>query len=112
MKTTATTQGDVKIIALQGKILSSQDTADMHNEVRTALENNLRKIVLDLSGLDWMNSTGLGALVAVQGRLKNVDGQLKLAAINEVVADLLKLNKLNLIFDIQPTVTAAVASFR
>lgn len=112
MKTTATTQGDVKIIALKGKILSSQDTADMHNEVRLALDNNLRKIVLDLSGLDWMNSTGLGALVAVQGRLKNVDGHLRLAALTNSVGDLLKLNKLNLIFEIHPTVAAAVASFR
>ncbi|MBU0507305.1 STAS domain-containing protein [bacterium] len=112
MKTTATLEGDVKIIILNGKILSSQDTADMHIQVRTALEQNIKKVVLDLSGLDWTGSTGLGALVAVQGRLRNVDGHLKLAGVNPTVGELLKLNKLNLVFEMYPTVAEAVAHFK
>ena len=112
MKTTARTEGDVTIISLAGKIMSSQDTADMHNEIRTAIENSIRKVVLDMSGMDWMNSTGLGAIVAVSGRLRNTDGTVKLAAMNDTVRNLFKLNKLDMIFEIHPTVAAAVASFK
>jgi anti-sigma B factor antagonist len=112
MKTATRTLGEVLIVSLHGKIMSSQDTVEMHNAVRAAIEANTRNVVLDLSGLDWMNSTGLGGLVAASGRLRNVDGHLKLAAPNATVSSLLALNKLNLIFDIFPTVEAAVASFK
>ena len=112
MKTTATTLGDVTVIGLAGKIMSSQDTNDLHGEIRKAIENSIRKVVLDFSGLDWMNSTGLGAIVAASGRLRNAGGVLKLAAPNATVSHLIELNKLNLIIEIHPTVEAAVASFR
>ncbi|RPH95645.1 anti-sigma factor antagonist [candidate division KSB1 bacterium] len=112
MKTSARTEGDVMVVSLQGKIISSQDTADLHGEIRKAIENSIHKVVLDMAGMDWMNSTGLGAIVAVSGRLKNADGTLKLAAMNETVSNLFQLNKLNLIFEIHPTVAAAVASFK
>jgi anti-sigma B factor antagonist len=112
MKTTATTAGEVTIIALVGKIMSSQDTTDLHGELRKAIENSTRKVVLDFSGLEWMNSTGLGAIVAASGRLRNAGGVLKLAAPNATVSHLFELNKLNLVFEIHPTVEAAVASFK
>jgi anti-sigma B factor antagonist len=112
MKTTATTVGDVTVIGLSGKIMSSQDTAEMHGEIRKAIENSVHKVVLDFSALDWMNSTGLGAVVAASGRLRNAGGVLKLAAPNATVSHLIELNKLNLIFEIHPTAEAAVASFK
>jgi anti-sigma B factor antagonist len=112
MKTTASTVGEVTIIGLAGKIMSSQDTNDLHGEIRKAIENSSRKVALDLSALDWMNSTGLGAIVAASGRLRNAGGVLKLAAPNATVSHLFVVNKLNLIFEIHPTVEAAVASFK
>ena len=112
MKTTASTVGEVTIIGLAGKIMSSQDTTDLQGEIRKAIENSTRKVVLDLSAMDWMNSTGLGAIVAASGRLRNAGGMLKLAAPNATVGHLMELNKLNLIFEIHPTVEAAAASFK
>lgn len=112
MKTTSRIAGDVTVIGMQGKIMSSQDTADLHGEIRKAIENSVHKVVLDMSALDWMNSTGLGAIVAVSGRLKNANGAMKLACMNETVTNLFALNKLNLIFEIHPTVDAAVHSFK
>jgi anti-sigma B factor antagonist len=112
MKITTRTEGEIRVIALQGKIISSQDTAELQQEIRKVIEDNVKKVVLDLTGLEWMNSTGLGALVAVMGRLRNVDGHLRLAHLNEMVNSLMTLNKLNLVFDIHPTVEAAIAGFR
>ena len=112
MKTTANTVGEVTVIGLAGKIMSSQDTSDLHGEIRKAIENSVRKVVLDFSALDWMNSTGLGAIVAASGRLRNAGGVLKLAKPNATVSHLIELNKLNLIIEIHPTVEAAVASFK
>jgi len=112
MKTTSRMEGDVMVISLHGKIISSQDTADMHGEIRTAVEANTKKVILDLGGLEWTNSTGLGAIVAASSRLRNADSILKLARPNEAVSGLLAMNKLNLVFEIHPSVEAAVASFR
>ncbi|MFZ5432455.1 MAG: STAS domain-containing protein [Calditrichota bacterium] len=112
MEVTARTLGGIKIIALTGKILSSQDTAGMHNEVRLAVEADSIKVILDLSGLDWMNSTGLGALVAANGRLTGVGGELRLACPNDTITELLHLNKLDRVFEIYPDLESAIASFR
>jgi anti-sigma B factor antagonist len=72
--------------------------------------DNRNKVVLDFAGVDWINSTGLGMLIAANGLLRDIDGEMKLAAVNDSVSGLLKMNKLHLVFDIYPTVENAVAS--
>ena len=59
-----------------------------------------------------MNSTGLGTLIAAQGLLREVESELKLVGLNDSVKSVITVNKLNLVFDIHPTVEAASGSFK
>lgn len=98
----------VLIVAPNGRILNEQDTAEFKDTVKSAMINGQRKVVADLSGVDWMNSTGIGALVNSYTMLKEADGEFHLAALNESVLNVLKINKLNLVFDIHASVDEAL----
>lgn len=112
MRVTTHTDGDVFVIGLHGKIMGDPETAEIMDTMKEAMYANHRKVVLDLSGVDWMNSTGLGTLIAAQGLLREVASELKLAGLNESVRSVMTVNKLNLVFDIHPTVEAASGSFK
>jgi anti-sigma B factor antagonist len=111
MKVSTGHHNDVFVIALSGKIMGGEDTTPFYEAVNSAVADNKKKVVLDLAGVDWMNSSGLGMLIAGSARLKNVAGQMKLARPNEIVSKLLALNKLDLIIEVHPSITAAAASF-
>ena len=111
MKITTHNEGDVFVIGLHGKIMGQPETDELMDTVKQAMYQNMRKVVLDLGGVDWMNSSGMGTLIAAQGLLREVDCELKLSGLNDSVRSVMAVNKLNLVFDIHPTVDAATGSF-
>jgi anti-sigma B factor antagonist len=98
----------IYVISPNGRIMTDQDTAEFKDTVRDAMTSGRRKVVADLGGVDWMNSTGIGALINGYTMLKEADGDFRLANVNESVFNVLKINKLNLVFDIHPTLDEAL----
>jgi anti-sigma B factor antagonist len=111
MRITTRTEGDIFVIGLQGKITGDPETSDLIDTVKSAMFTNQQKLVLDFAGVDWINSSGLGALIAAQGLMRESRGELRLAGLNDSVKMVMVINKLNLVFDIHPTVAEAAASF-
>ena len=70
-----------------------------------------RKIVVDLSGVTFVDSSGLGALVAGLKSARQASGDLRIAAPPEQTVAVLKLTSLDRVFRIYPTVEDAVATF-
>ena len=91
--------------------MGDPETAELMDTVKQALYSNHHKVILDLEGVDWMNSSGMGSLIAAQGLLREVNSELKLAGLSDSVKTVMNLNKLNLVFDIHPDVQAASTSF-
>lgn len=100
----------IYVVAPNGRIMTDQDTAEFKDTVREAMINGKRKIIADLSGVDWMNSTGIGALINGYTMLKEAEGELRLAAVNDSIFNVLKINKLNLVFDIHPSLDEAITA--
>jgi anti-sigma B factor antagonist len=112
MNVTSHVQGDVFVLAIEGKILGGPDTAPFLQLLQTAIDNNLKKVIVDLHAVPWMTSSGLGMLIGARARLRSAGGELRLARPDETVCAMLVLNNLELIFGIHPTVEEAVSSFR
>jgi anti-sigma B factor antagonist len=70
-----------------------------------------RKIVLDLSNMEYLSSAGVGILVGLLKKSKGGDGALKLCSLQEPIRELFELLRLNTIFEVYPTLDAALASF-
>jgi anti-sigma B factor antagonist len=103
--------GDVFVIAIQGQILGGADTARFLQVVQTAIDQNLKKVVVDLHEVPWMTSSGLGMLIGARARLRSTGGELRLARPDESIRAMLVLNNLELIFGIHPTLEEAAVSF-
>jgi len=104
--------GDVTVIALKGKMMGGAETMAVHEKVKELSENKNNKVVIDLSKVKWMNSSGLGILIGCMTTLKNAGGELKLAAVTQKVQSLFMITKLVTIFDTEDDVETAVRNFK
>jgi anti-sigma B factor antagonist len=74
------------------------------------MKDGISKVVIDLGGVKWINSSGLGVLMAAMTTLKNSEGKMKLANVTEKVESLLMITQLIRIFETFDSVDRAVSS--
>jgi anti-sigma B factor antagonist len=110
MKIKEKIENQVAILSLSGKMMGGPETTELHDHIRSLLGDGIKKVVIDLGGVKWINSSGLGVLMAVMTTLKNADGQLKLANVTEKVESLLMITQLMRIFETYDSVERAAAS--
>jgi anti-sigma B factor antagonist len=67
-------------------------------------------LVIDMTGLGFLDSSGLGVLVSALRRIRSVGGDLKLVIDSETIRKLMRLTALDLVFDISPTLAEATAT--
>jgi anti-sigma B factor antagonist len=99
------------IITLKGNVMGGPDAQEFHDLLGKLLEEGKKNIVIDLGGVKFMNSTGLGMLISGYTSVKNKDGVMKLANATEKINSLLVVTKLITIFDNYDSVDEAVKSF-
>ena len=104
--------GDVVVLALKGKLMGGPETMAVHEKVKGLSENKVTKVVIDLSKVKWMNSSGLGILIGSMTTIKNAGGEMKLAAVTEKVQSLFMITKLVTIFDTEDDVETAIKNFK
>ncbi len=104
-------QDNIVILQPKGKIMGGPDTSLLHDKLHEYIEQNKRQVVIDLADVDWMNSTGLGILIAGYTTLRNHQGELKLANVTDKIQSLLTITKLVSVFDAYDSVDEAIASF-
>ena len=101
--------GDVLILACNGRIMSGDECAVLRERVVNML--GTPKIVLNLQGVDYIDSEGLGMLVGLLVSTGNRAGELKLASPRKRVKDLLRRTNLDTIFRVYENNDEAVAAF-
>jgi len=69
-------------------------------------------VVIDLQQVDWMNSSGLGILIGGLSALRKSGGDLRLASVTEKIEEVLRITKLDRVFDIYGDIDTAVSSYR
>jgi anti-sigma B factor antagonist len=104
--------GDVTVIDLDGRITLGDGSALLRDLIRENLNKGHVKLLLNLAGITYLDSTGLGELVSGYRLVKSNGGELKLLNLNKKVSDLLQVTRLYTVFDIHNDETLAVASFQ
>jgi anti-sigma B factor antagonist len=105
-----TSQEGIAVLTLKGR-LTVGEAGELREKVTQCAASGKNKIVLDLSQLDYIDSTGLGALVICYTTLKKQDGGVKLVNLNKRNIELLLLTKLHTVFEVFNEVQDAVNSF-
>jgi len=103
---------DVYVLTLKGKLMGGPETTAVHDKVKELIEEDKKRIVLDLSKVKWMNSSGLGVIMGCFTSLKNADGELKICGASEKVKSLFMITKLVTLFESYKNVKEAVESFK
>jgi anti-sigma B factor antagonist len=103
--------GSVTVIELNGDVLGGPDANELHGKLRDLLANGKKNIIIDLSKVEYMNSSGLGMMTSALSTVKNSEGNLKLANPAERIKSLLNITKLNQLFKTYNSLDEAVASF-
>jgi len=103
--------GDVIIVHCQGRIVYRDEAAALSRVVGDVLQH-AKKLVLDLSGVSSIDSAGIGELALLHTWAQGKNVSLKCAGPNSLVRDLLDLTNLDQVLDVQPSISAALDSFR
>ena len=111
MKTTVRTVGPVSVVDLSGKITIGEGDVVLRDKVHELLESGHKKILLNLEKVSYMDSAGIGELVACFKRAREKGGTVKLLRPSGKVEDLLQLTKLWEVFEIFSEEQPALASY-
>jgi anti-sigma B factor antagonist len=102
--------GGVTIVDVSGKLVSSEG-GRLKDKVTSLVFQGEKQIVLNLGEVTYVDSSGLGELVACHGTAVRGGGVVKLANIGKRIQDLLVMTKLLTVFDSHDSEDAAVRSF-
>jgi len=105
-------ENDVMVLQLYGKIMGGPDHELFHSEVKTLIKEGYVDILLNMSKVNWINSTGLGVLVSAYHTLKKSGGRLKICEVSERIDNILNVTQLKLVFETHETCQEALASFK
>jgi anti-sigma B factor antagonist len=79
--------------------------------VEGLINENKKKVVFDLSGLNYLDSTGIGIIVMCSGKLKEAGGELRIASLQPRIAELMRITKLDQIMHFYPAAADAAEHF-
>ncbi len=111
MKLTDREENGVIVLEPTGKIMGGPDASLLHDKLYEFIEQDKKQFIVDLSAVDWMNSTGLGILISGYTTLRNNGGKLKLANVTEKIKTLLVITKLDPVFESYDSIAEAIKSF-
>jgi len=111
MPTKVEKRGEVVVIKLKGKLLLGESVDDFRGRWREALADGSRQLIVNLSGVPGMDSTGIGSLMRCQSAVNSAGAQLRLVGVNKVVRQALRVTRLERLFEFHDSEESAVASF-
>ncbi len=104
--------GDVTVLDMDGKITIGEGSVAMRSVIRRLLEEGRKKILLNLAGVGYIDSSGIGELVSSFTTTNREGGQLKLMNLTQKINELMVITKLATVFDTYDDEASALNSFK
>ena len=101
--------GDAHILDISGKIVLGKETMAVRNTVKDLLHNGVKKIVINLAEVNYIDSSGVGELVSSFTTVAKEGGQLKLLNLTNRVKEILAITRLLTVFQVFDNEQAAVS---
>ena len=103
--------GDVTILDLSGEVRIGEGAVALRDSIRGLADQGKNKVLLNLAGVKYMDSTGVGELIANYTTVRRGGGQLKLLNLTDRIQNLLVITKLLTVFDSYDNEAEALKSF-
>ena len=99
----------VLVISPEGNLLSEQGNAGMVELLKTTFEAGTKKVLFNLSAVQFINSTGLGMLLTAISKTRNSGGEMALCSVPDQMKKLLQMTKLESVFIVKPDEASGIA---
>ena len=104
--------GDVKILDVKGKMTLGEGDELLKDKINSLIHQNQKNLLLNLEGVPYIDSAGLGEIVRTYTTVSRQGGSLKLVNLTKRITDLLSITKLLTVFEVFDSEKDAVASFQ
>ncbi len=101
----------VSVVALEGRIVLGEESNSLREKVKSLLSGGKKNIVLNMDNVTYIDSAGLGTLVASHHSAKSQGASLKLSNLGSKFQEVLQVTKLLTVFDVYDSEAAAIRSF-
>ena len=101
----------VTVLMVTGRVIFGDEASALRDKVKALLATS-KKLVLNLGGVSYIDSGGLGVLVSLYTSAKSAGGDIKLANLTQRVGDLLQITKLLTVFEVCEGEQKAIDSFK
>jgi anti-sigma B factor antagonist len=108
---TSTLENGIGLIEPKGSLVGGDETDDLRKAIAGFVDRNYDKLIIDLSGVTYLNSTAIGVLVGTHTSYTRKNWQIKLCGVNKNLDSIFVITKLSLVFDVRETRDDAVKSF-
>ena len=112
MKATVRQVEGVVVVDLSGRIKLGEGSSVLRDTVKDLLSKGHKNILLNLGDVNYIDSSGIGELVAAFTSVRNQGGELKLLNLTRKIHDLLQITKLYTVFDVRDDEAEAISAFR
>jgi anti-sigma B factor antagonist len=103
--------GDVTILDLKGKMTLGEGDELLKDKINSLIHQGQKKLLLNLEGVPYIDSAGLGEIVRTYTTVSRQGGSLKLVNLTKRITDLLSITKLLTVFETFDSEKDAIASF-
>ena len=110
MNTIIKNEGDISIISLTGS-LDTNTSKEAEDQINKLLEEGSIKLLIDLTDLDYISSSGLRILLSTSKKLKSLRGEMRICGLNETVNEVFEISGFTMIFKIFKTLEEAKVNF-
>jgi anti-sigma B factor antagonist len=111
MKASTRQVDGVTVVDLSGRVKEGEDIAVLRDTIDDLLGKGQKKILLNLGDVNYIDSSGLGALLRIFTSVRNQGGELKLLHPTKKFHDMLQNTKLYTVFDVRDDEAVAIAAF-
>ena len=100
------------VVNAVGKLTFHDSRTQLRDLIHVLSNNGHKKFLLNLAGVEYMDSDGMGELVRCYTVVRHKGGEMKLAQVSKRVADLLEITRLNTLFEIYSEEQVALRAFQ
>jgi anti-sigma B factor antagonist len=108
---TSSLDGGIGLIEAKGSLVGGDETLELRQAVAGFLEREYSKLLIDLGGVTYVNSTAIGVLVAAHASYAKKGWHIKLCGMNKNITNIFVITKLTLVFEVYDTRAEAIKSF-
>jgi len=108
----STLDGGIGLIEARGSLIGGDETVELRQAVAGFVDRSYQKLIIDLSHVEYINSTGIGVLVSAHTTYSRKGWKVKVTGVNKNINNIFVITKLTLVFEVYDSKEDAIKSFQ